>query len=340
MSFVKHWTLRSKVSPVCYGKGIKFQSILGGIVLDSKYCQLFSLGSNNIKNLVAFNNGAIYINKMINSWSLIGIVDSHLVDSIIHTTPISFLPDAVFLCISKNNTNVIQYWVHIGYNGCTVMKDRYSLNNINVCCCRSAICGKAIFYTFNANMKNMLTVYNLENNQLISFELDIKKITLEGHGFININKNKFVLFKNNVIYFLKYNSSNNRINLKINISNNFVPVRYFWYAKIGSLIFIFGGINSSDGNESNLIQYFDLKSKKGSVSRVILPEAKYSYSGGACVDWKEYIHLAGNLRQNYIINSKFVTEVYIKYYLKSLPNDLFLLILKYVACEKCVQILC
>ena len=346
MSSVKHWKLKSSVSSSSYGQNLVFESRVGGVVLDSTHCQLFELNTKT-NNLIAFNDGKIYINKTSSNWVLIGVVDTNflLSHTIVHVTNVVILADDiknVFLCISKNNNVINQYWTHINNSGCTIMKDNFHLKDINVSSCRSVSNGShEIYFTFESNMKNIFMVYDLNNNNLNKYELNIKNITLENHGFVYLKKNNFLLFKNSSVYFLHYDKNG----ITIKCHTIFVPVivSSFWYVKVGSMVYVLGGIESISGHATKVIQYFDLTTKTVGISRMKFPRVMFSYSGGACVDSNGYIHVAGGSgsgnehHEQFTINPNYITERYIKLYLNKLPKDLMLLIVKYIACRKCVD---
>ena len=77
-------------------------------------------------------------------------------------------------------------------------------------------------YTNNNGWKNYLTMYNLKNNIINTIQISKDNISFYcyNNGFVCININEFIIFKDDKMYKIIYNENKNEIEEIIKIDNN------------------------------------------------------------------------------------------------------------------------
>src|SRR5690606_5752457 len=97
--------------------------------------------------------------------------------------------------------------------------------NIYLYGCRSLLSGNnnhiAFLTHYNFDYKNYLTIYNLKNNIINTIQISKNNISFwfQFHGFVCININEFIIFRNDEMYKIIYNENKNEIEKIIKIDN-------------------------------------------------------------------------------------------------------------------------
>src|SRR5690606_14630412 len=91
--------------------------------------------------------------------------------------------------------------------------------------CRSLLSGNnnhIVFLTHNTDDKNYLTMYNLKNNIINTIQINKDNMSFPCyyHGFVCININEFIIFKEDKMYKIIFNENKNEIEEIIKIDNN------------------------------------------------------------------------------------------------------------------------